>query len=165
MSRVSPAELSGILSPARHGAQQKSPSCCEGEGKMSKRHIRAKHSCAARKLQQRGGAKDAHDALRGTGGGGQAKARQCSASRSQAQARGAYEAEASRSIAPSSLAGRAEGEARAARERRAHGLFCLCVVRSRLRGHFVSRCDHTLSLKASSLAAVTKKSRTPVLRN
>ena len=93
---------------------------------MSKRHIRAKHSCAARKLQQRGGAKDAHDALRGTGGGGQAKARQCSASRSQAQARGAYEAEASRSIAPSSLAGRAEGEARAARERRAHGLFCLC---------------------------------------
>ena len=30
---------------------------------------------------------------------------------------------ARRSIAPSSLAGRAEGEARAARERRAHGLF------------------------------------------
>ena len=164
MSRVSPAELSGILSPARHGAQQKSPSCCEGEGKMSKRHIRAKHSCAARKLQQRGGAKDAHDALRGTGGGGQAKARQCSASRSQAQARGAYEAEASRSIAPSSLAGRAEGEARAARERRAHGLFFVSCDQD-WACSFVSRCDHTLSLKASSLAAVTKKSRTPVLRN
>ena len=90
------------------------------------------------------------------------------------------EPESSRSIAPSSLAGRAEGEATAARQvlcarmgfwpfvRRPPSGVCETLVRGQdwdapsCRG--VVAFVHGLSLICSSVAAVTEKSRTPVLK-
>ena len=51
------------------------------------------------------------------------------------------------------------------RGRGVHMGFSLCRAIKTEGASSVTRCDHGLSLKASSLAAVTKKSRTPVLRN
>ena len=61
-------------------------------------------------------------------------------------------------------------EARAARAGEAFRVRVLCCcanarARARLGRSFVTRCDHGLSLICSPVAAVTKNSRTPVLRD
>ena len=116
MSRVIWAELNGILPQACYHAQQKPPACCQGEGKGSKEADRSSACCGSRRCTREGmpsnaqsgacespPAERAHGPPRGV--------EQHSASRGDLT-----EPEASRSIAPSSLAGRAEGEATAARQ-------------------------------------------------
>ena len=116
MSRVIWAELEGILPHACYHAHQKPPACCQGEGKGSKEAGRSPACCSSRRCireempnnAQSGAcesspAERAHGPPRGV--------EQYSASRGDLT-----ELEASRSIAPSSVAGRADGEALAARQ-------------------------------------------------
>ena len=119
--------------------RRKSPAAARGREGVRSRESKAS-SCDFAALHQIGCAQQCRmrPSLRGGGRGKSWQGpRQASASGSASRARGAYEASESRSIAPSSLAGRAMGEARAARAR---AELCLGVWASSSR---LRRCDAT----------------------
>ena len=161
------------MPPAAAMRSQKAPAWCESEGKGSKAADRSPACCGSRRCIREEMPSNAHLVL------ARRRRRKEHTSRRAVSSGTRHRAATSRAriksqLAPGSLAGRAEGEARAAKERllqigAERGLDdCDDCDVARLVASFVTRCVlrfHRRSLKSGPIAAVTEKSHVRVAKS